>query len=118
ASPGSKRSASASWQRRDPSSPRRRGIIAQTLRRGNGVMALREYQNVKVEREDGITFLILNRPEKRNAMSVGLNDDMVDALIELEGDEGTQVLVLTGAGDSFSAGVGLPAQFRRPRPAR
>ena len=36
-------------------------------------MALREYQNVKVEREDGITFVILNRPEKRNAMSPALN---------------------------------------------
>jgi len=75
-------------------------------------MALGEYQNVKVEREAGITWVILNRPEKRNAMSVGLNDDMVDVLSELEGDDETQVLVLTGAGDSFSAGMDLRDYFR------
>jgi trans-feruloyl-CoA hydratase/vanillin synthase len=75
-------------------------------------MALREYQNVNVEREDGITFVILNRPEKRNAMSPALNDDMVDVLNELESDEDTQVLVLTGAGDAFSAGMDLKEYFR------
>jgi feruloyl-CoA hydratase/lyase len=75
-------------------------------------MALREYQNVKVEREDGITWVILNRPEKRNAMSPALNDDMVEILSELEGDDETQVLVLTGAGEAFSAGMDLKEYFR------
>ena len=75
-------------------------------------MALREYRNVKVEREDGITWVILNRPEKRNAMSPALNDEMVEVLSELEGDEETHVLVLTGAGDAFSAGMDLKEYFR------
>ncbi len=75
-------------------------------------MALREYQNVKVEREDGITFVILNRPEKRNAMSPALNADMLEVLTELEGDPDTRVLVLTGAGDAFSAGMDLREYFR------
>ena len=57
------------------------------------------YQSVKVEREDGITWLYFNRPEKRNAMSPQLCAEMVDALTRLEADDATQVLVLTGAGE-------------------
>src|SRR3954469_109826 len=75
-------------------------------------MALREYQNVIVEIQDGIAWVTLNRPEKRNAMSPALNDDMVEVLSELEGDEESQVLVLTGAGEAFSAGMDLKEYFR------
>jgi trans-feruloyl-CoA hydratase/vanillin synthase len=75
-------------------------------------MALREYQNAKAEREDGITWVSLNRPEKRNEMIPALNDDMVDMPSALEGDDETKVLVLTGAGDDFSAGMDLREYFR------
>ena len=50
-----------------------------------------EYQNVKIEREDGITFVMLNRPEKRNAMSPALHYEMEDALSRLETDKETKV---------------------------
>ncbi len=70
-------------------------------------------ETVKVEREDGITFLMLNRPEQRNAMSPQLHCDMESALDELAEDEATQVLVITGAGDeAFSAGQDLKLYFR------
>ena len=49
------------------------------------------YQSVKVEREDGITWLYFNRPEKRNATSPQLCAEMVDALSRLEADDATQV---------------------------
>lgn len=75
-------------------------------------MTTKNYQTVKIEKEDGITWVILNRPEKRNAMSPQLHYDMVDALGEIEGDKETQVMVLTGAGDSFSAGQDLREYFR------
>ena len=75
-------------------------------------MALGTYQNVKVEQADGITWVMLNRPEKRNAMSPALNADMAKVLAELEADDATQVLVLTGAGDAFSAGMDLREYFR------
>ena len=42
-----------------------------------------EYQNIKIEREDAVTFLMLNRPEKRNAMSPALHYEMEDALSHL-----------------------------------
>ena len=37
-------------------------------------------ENVKIERDGGVTFVILNRPEKRNAMSPQLHMDMCEAL--------------------------------------
>jgi trans-feruloyl-CoA hydratase/vanillin synthase len=71
------------------------------------------YENVKVEqKKDGITFLILNRPEKRNALSPQLHHDMDDALENLATDPDTKVVILTGAGKAFSAGQDLKLYFR------
>ncbi|MGA2396012.1 MAG: enoyl-CoA hydratase-related protein, partial [Candidatus Lustribacter sp.] len=74
---------------------------------------MKKYETVLIEKSDGITFVILNRPEKRNAMSPQLHLEMQDALAELAVDEETDVLVITGAGDkSFSAGQDLKLYFR------
>lgn len=81
-------------------------------REDEGFVALRDYENITIEREGEVTWLILNRPEKRNAMSPRLNAEVVDALTELETDAQTKVLVLTGAGDSFTAGMDLEEYFR------
>ena len=75
-------------------------------------MAKKSYQTVKVEKEQGITWVTLNRPEKRNAMNPQLHFEMVDVLAELEVDDETRVLVLTGAGDSWCAGQDLKEFFR------
>lgn len=68
--------------------------------------------NVLVEIDEGIAWVTLNRPSKRNAMSPALNDEMVRVLDALEIDERVAVVVLTGAGDSFSAGMDLKEFFR------
>ena len=70
------------------------------------------YQTVKVEHGDGITWVILNRPEKRNAMNPTMHYEMVEVLAELEVDDETEVLVLTGAGESWCAGQDLKEYFR------
>lgn len=62
--------------------------------------------------EDGIAWVTLNRPEKRNAMSPGLNAEMIEVVDALEVDPRCQVFVLTGAGDSFSSGMDLKEYFR------
>ncbi len=67
---------------------------------------------VKVEKEDGITYVAINRPEKRNAMSPGVHFEMFPLLAELEGDPETKVVVLTGVGESWSAGQDLREFFR------
>jgi feruloyl-CoA hydratase/lyase len=69
-------------------------------------------KNVLVEFEDQIAWVTLNRPEKRNCMSPALNEEMVAVLDALEIDDRCGVLVLTGAGDAFSAGMDLREFFR------
>ncbi len=70
------------------------------------------WKNVRVSIEDGIAWVELHRPEKRNAMNPALNAEMVEVLDCLEGDDRCRVLVLTGAGEAFSAGMDLKEYFR------
>lgn len=70
------------------------------------------WTTVLVEVEEGIGWVILNRPEKRNAMSPTLNREMRDVLETLEVDDDVKVLVLTGAGESWTAGMDLKEYFR------
>lgn len=67
---------------------------------------------VKVGFDEGIAWVTLNRPDKRNAMSPTLNSEMLETLEELEIDPRCGVVVLTGAGDAFSAGMDLKEYFR------
>ena len=62
--------------------------------------------------ENRIAWLSFNRPEKRNAMSPTLNRAMLQALEELEFRDDVGVLVLTGAGSAWSAGMDLKEYFR------
>ena len=75
-------------------------------------MTAKKYETVLIEREGGITWLIMNRPEKRNAMSPQMHIEMDDALTELAVDSRTEVLVLTGAGEAFCAGQDIKLYFR------
>lgn len=74
-------------------------------------MAETSYQTILVAKENGLTTITLNRPEKRNAMSPQLHRDMYQALNELRYDKDTRVIVITGAGDSFCAGQDLKQYF-------
>jgi trans-feruloyl-CoA hydratase/vanillin synthase len=59
-----------------------------------------------------IAWLRFNRPEKRNAMSPTLNRAMMAALDELEFRDDVGVLVLSGEGDAWTAGMDLKEYFR------
>jgi len=67
---------------------------------------------VRVEVADRIATVTFNRPQKRNAMNPALNVRMLEVLDEIEGHDDVGVLVLTGAGDSWSAGMDLKEYFR------
>ena len=69
-------------------------------------------ENVLVDFDDGIAWVTLNRPEKRNAMSPALNEEMAAVVEALTTDERCGVFVLTGAEQSFSAGMDLKEYFR------
>lgn len=64
--------------------------------------------HVTVDRPQESTVVVtLNRPEKRNALSVALRDELTALLDELAADESVKALVITGAGDVFCAGFDL-----------
>jgi trans-feruloyl-CoA hydratase/vanillin synthase len=67
---------------------------------------------VDVEFEDRIAFVYFNRPEKKNCMSPTLNREMYATLHHLELDDRCDVLVLTGRGEAWSAGMDLKEYFR------
>lgn len=75
-------------------------------------MADKQLKCVTVEKKDGITFVMLNRPEKRNAMSPQLHYEMDETLRDLETDPETKVVVIGGNGGYFSAGQDLKEFFR------
>ena len=57
-----------------------------------------------VEKNNGILKLIMNRPERRNALSDVMLNNMLDELNKASFDNSIRVIVLTGAGNSFCAG--------------
>jgi len=61
----------------------------------------------------GVAVLELRRADKRNALSIALRDEMSDALDRLAADEACKVVVVTGAGEVFSAGFDLD-EFTKP----
>jgi trans-feruloyl-CoA hydratase/vanillin synthase len=71
-----------------------------------------EEETVACSVRDGIAWVKFNRPEKRNCMSPGLNRQMLRVIdgLEFRGDVG--VLVLTGEGTAWSAGMDLKEYFR------
>src|SRR3972149_10566355 len=70
-----------------------------------------QYQTLLVEIKDKVAKVMLNRPDKKNAMNPQLHKDMTAALEALRYDENAAVLVITGAGDSFCAGMDLKEFF-------
>ena len=62
---------------------------------------------IKYEIKDEIGILTLNRPEKRNALHPELVKQIKDKLREIEKDDLTKVLIITGEGKAFCAGADL-----------
>ena len=71
---------------------------------------------VLYERHEGWAELILNRPEKRNAIEGTLAAAMLDALRQLEADASVRAVVLRGAGGAFCSGLDVKALNADPPP--
>ncbi len=71
-----------------------------------------EQSTVAYTVKDGVAWVRFNRPDKRNCMSPSLNRQMLRVLNELEFRSDIGVLVLTGEGTSWSAGMDLKEYFR------
>jgi enoyl-CoA hydratase/carnithine racemase len=60
---------------------------------------------LSIERHDEVALVTLQRPEKRNALSIELRLELADAFRTLSRDDGTACVVLTGAGGVFCSGM-------------
>jgi enoyl-CoA hydratase len=67
------------------------------------------------EVDEGIVRLVLNRPHKKNALSVELRDAVSDALDVLANDDTVRVVIVAAAGDTFCAGFDL-SEFDNDEP--
>ena len=71
-----------------------------------------EQDTVAFEVRDGVAWVKFNRPEKRNCMSPKLNRQMLRVITDLEFRDDVGVLVLSGEGTAWSAGMDLKEYFR------
>jgi methylglutaconyl-CoA hydratase len=65
-----------------------------------------KYQTLELVYDAGIVKITLNRPEKRNALSFQLLEELLNAFEEIE-QSNAQIVILTGAGKAFCAGMDL-----------
>lgn len=72
-----------------------------------------ELEHVVVKQEPPAARVVLNRPERRNALSLALMQELVQVLDELRSDDGVHAIVLEGAGSAFSAGHDLSEMVGR-----
>ena len=68
------------------------------------------YATLLTEKQGHVAIVTLNRPDKLNAINMQLADELHAALAVLDQDDGTRVIVLTGAGRAFSSGADLRAE--------
>ncbi len=68
---------------------------------------MKEYKEIRFQVEEGIGFISLNRPEKRNALSKNLMAEMIDLLRCIQSDKGVRVVILRAEGSVFSSGHDL-----------
>ncbi|CAM2193692.1 Hydroxycinnamoyl-CoA hydratase-lyase [Paraburkholderia kururiensis] len=78
------------------------------------------YETLRVDIDNRTATITLNRPNKRNCMSPQLHREMTDLLEKLRYDDNVSVLVFTGAGEAFCAGMDLKEFFfeTKDSPAR
>jgi len=65
------------------------------------------FTNILLEKSDGIAIVTLDRPDKLNAYTTEMGDDVTRAYRDLRDDPSVRVVILTGAGRAFCAGVDL-----------
>ena len=66
-----------------------------------------DFETLLYSLEDGIATVTLNRPEKMNAFTAKMRDDLVTAFDHTDADDAVRVVIVTGAGRAFCAGADL-----------
>jgi enoyl-CoA hydratase len=66
-----------------------------------------EYTPIKYEKKDGIAVITLNRPDKMNAINSVMHDELTAVAEDVRSDESITVLITTGTGRAFPAGLDI-----------
>ena len=69
---------------------------------------------IEVSQQDGICTILLNRPERRNALTIPMMSDLGALLARIAADDTVRVVILTGAGKVFCSGLDLSAMGANP----
>jgi enoyl-CoA hydratase/carnithine racemase len=69
---------------------------------------------IQTETQNGVLQLVINRPEKKNALTSAMYDTLVGAIQRAESDDSVRVLILRGNGDSFTAGNDIEDFIQKP----
>ena len=70
-------------------------------------------EHIMVETKDGVRTLTLNRPERLNAINETLSNEIIQAISEASADDEVRVIVITGSGRGFCAGLDLNDYAKR-----
>ena len=65
------------------------------------------YETISYELDSGVAKIVLNRPDRLNAFTAAMYDEMLDLLNRIAHDEAARAVLITGAGRAFSAGQDL-----------
>jgi enoyl-CoA hydratase/carnithine racemase len=72
-----------------------------------------DYEAIEFEQRGAVGLLTLNRPDKLNAWTYGMRDELLHAMDRVNGDPGMGAMVLTGAGRGFCAGADIGVMFKK-----
>jgi 2-(1,2-epoxy-1,2-dihydrophenyl)acetyl-CoA isomerase len=87
-------------------------MIAHGLLQQGATLMIDQAKKLLVSLEDGIKRITINRPERRNSVD-GETVQLLLAAMKQSSEDGTRVVILTGAGESFCAGADLAAATER-----
>jgi enoyl-CoA hydratase/carnithine racemase len=65
------------------------------------------YKTIRVENDGAACIITLNRPQRRNAISTELMDELIDAMQKLDSDSAVRGVIVTGGDEYFAAGADL-----------
>ena len=65
------------------------------------------YETLVVQREQGVATVTLNRPDRMNAFTARMREELIQAFDETDADDSVRVVIVTGAGKAFCAGADL-----------
>ena len=66
-----------------------------------------DFKTITLEQHDNLAVLLLNKPEKLNAFTFLMMEELISALDSIEADDSLKAVIITGAGRVFCAGADL-----------